>query len=159
MDEPVPVRRAVVGCLVLALLGVAAVVLVRPAIFLFAEPRDDRSVAIGDARMTADGPVARDVVMTRPRGWAGEIETDDGHAQLRLLVAPSRFGSVAVVAGRSPLHDGCALEIRADRYVDCEGHAWTHEGDPLERGDPPLDRFEVTVDAGTIVVDLTRAAD
>lgn len=159
MDEPVPVRRALVGCLALAILGVVAVALVRPTIFLFAEPRDDSAVVLGDARIVADGPAARDVVLARPRGWSGEILTDDGHAQLRLLVASSRFGGVAVVAGGSPIRDDCPLAIRADRYVDCDGHAWTHEGDPLDAGDPPLDRFAVTLEDGNVVVDLTRAAD
>jgi hypothetical protein len=159
MDDPPPIRRAAVGCLVLALLGIVAVIAVRPAIFFFAEPRDDRAVVLGDSRMAADGPVVRDVILARSRGWAGEIETDDGHVQLRLLVASSRFGGVAVVAATSPLGNDCALEIRADRYEDCEGRQWTHEGDPLRSGDPPLDRFPAALDGGNVVVDLTRTAD
>jgi hypothetical protein len=159
MDEPVPVRRAVVGCLILAILGVVAVVLVRPAIFVFAEPRDDTAVVLGTSRMVADGPVIRDVVMARPRGWAGEIDAGDGNVQLRLFVAPSRFGGIAVVAAASPVRPDCPLEIGADRYTDCDGREWSHEGDPLDAADPPLDRFEVTIDAGNVVVDLTRTDD
>jgi len=158
MDEPVPIRRAVIGCLLLAILGVAAVVLVRPAILLFAEPRDDSAVVLGSSQLAVDGPVVRDVILARPRGWSGEIDADDGHAQLRLFVAPSRFGGYAVVAAASPIRSDCPLEIRADRYVDCDGHEWTHEGDPLDAADPPLDRFEALLDAGNVVVDLTRLA-
>jgi hypothetical protein len=159
MDEPVPIRRAAVGCLLLAILGLVAIVLVRPAIFVFAEPRDDSVVVLGDSQMTVDGPVVRDVILSRPRGWAGEIDADDGHAQLRLFVAPSRFGGYAVVAAASTVRDDCLLEIRADRYVDCDGHEWTHEGAPLDAADPPLDRFPVVLDAGNVVADLTRLSD
>ena len=159
MDEPVPMRRAAIGCLLLAIIGVVAVVLVRPAIFVFAEPRDDASVVLGNSQLAADGPVVRDVILHRPRGWAGEIDADDGHAQLRLFVAPTRFGSFTVVAAASPIRDACPLEIRADRYVDCDGHEWTYEGDPLDASDPPLDRFPVVLDAGNVVVDLTRLSD
>jgi hypothetical protein len=159
VDEPVPIRRAVAGFLLLAVLGVAAVALVRPAIFVFAEPRDDRAVVLGSSQIAVDGPVQRDVILARPRGWAGEIQIDDGHAQLRLLVAESRFGGLAVVAGASPIREHCPLEIRADRYVDCAGHEWSHEGDPLDPADPPLDRFGVRFDAGNVVVDLTRTTD
>jgi hypothetical protein len=156
MDEPVPIRRAAIGCLLLAIFGVVAVVLVRPAIFVFAEPRDDTAVVLGSSQLAANGPVVRDVILARPRGWAGEIDVDDGHAQLRLFVAPSRFGSFTVVAAASPIRDDCPLDIGADRYVDCDGHEWTHEGDPLDPADPPLDRFPVLLDAGNVVVDLTR---
>jgi hypothetical protein len=156
MDEPVPVRRAIVGCLVLALLGVVAVVLVRPAIFVFADPRDDTAVVLGSSSMVDTGPVSRDVVLARARGWAGEMDAGGGRAQLRLIVAPSRFGGVAVVAGASPVREDCPLEIRADRFIDCDGREWSHEGDPLDPSDPSLDRFPVTIDAGNVVVDLTR---
>ncbi len=159
MDEPVPVRRAVIGCLALAVLGIVAVVLVRPAIFVFAEPRDDSAVVLGTTAMVAEGPVTRDVVMARSRGWDGEIDAGGGRVQVRLIVAPSRFGAVSVVAGASPVTDDCAIEVAADRLTDCEGRAWTFEGDPLDPADPPLDRFAVTVDAGNVVVDLTRLAD
>jgi hypothetical protein len=156
MDEPVPVRRAVVGCLVLALVGIVGVALVRPAIFVFGEPRDDRAVVVGTMSAVAAGPAVRDVILSRARGWAGEIDAGDGRVQLRLIVAASRFGSVAVVAGASPGRDGCPLEIGADRLTDCDGRHWTFEGEPLDSGDPPLDRFPATIDDGAIVVDLTR---
>ena len=53
MDEPVPVRRAAVGCALIALAGIAVALLVRLAIFSLAPPRDDAAV----------------VVATRPRRW------------------------------------------------------------------------------------------
>jgi hypothetical protein len=156
MDEPVPVRRAVIGCLLLAVLGVVAVALVRPAIFVFAEPRGDAAVVLGPSSIVNEGPVVRDVVLARARGWAGEVDAGGGRAQLRLIVAPSRFGGVTVMAGASPVREDCVLEIAADRFTDCDGRQWSHEGDPLDPADPPLERFPVTIDGGNVVADLTR---
>ncbi|HEY6609461.1 MAG TPA: hypothetical protein VI277_09720 [Candidatus Limnocylindria bacterium] len=159
MDEPVPVRRAVIGCLALAVLGIVAVVLVRPAIFVFAEPRDDSAVVLGTTAIVSQGPVIRDVVMARSRGWAGEVDAGGGRVQLRLIVAAGRFGAVTVVAGASPMTDDCPVEIGADRLTDCEGRAWTFGGDPLDPTDEPLDRFPVTIEDGSVKVDLTRPLD
>lgn len=159
MDEPVPIRRAVIGCLALAVLGILAVVLVRPAIFVFAEPRDDSSVVLGTTAIVSEGPVIRDVVIARSRGWDGEVDAGGGRAQLRLIVAPGLFGAVTVVAAASPMADDCPIEIAADRLTDCDGRAWTFEGVPLDPADEPLDRFPVTVEDGTVEVDLTRRLD
>jgi hypothetical protein len=42
MDEPVPIRRAAVGCLLIALAVAAVALIVRPAIFSVVPPRDGR---------------------------------------------------------------------------------------------------------------------
>lgn len=156
MDERVPVRRAAVGCLVIALAGLALALVVRPAIFTFSAPRGDAAVIVATAAEVQSGPLRRDVILTRSYGWDGEQDAGDGRVQLSVIVSPSRFGGVAVVAAASPAADDCLLEIGADRLTDCDGRSWTFEGLPLDTADPPLDRFAVEVDAGSVTVDLTR---
>ena len=156
MDEPVPVRRAAVGCLLIALAGLGVALLVRPAIFTFSTPRDDAAVIVATAGDVQAGPLLRDVILTRSYGWNGERDAGDDRVQLSVIVAPSRFGGVAVVAAASPAADDCAIEITADRLTDCDGRSWTFEGLPLDSADPPLDRFSVAVDAGSVTVDFTR---
>lgn len=157
MDEPVPVRRAVAGCLLIAIAGLAVALLVRPAIFTVAPPRDDSTVALGMLTQVSAGPIRHEVLLARSYGWDGERVADDGRVQLSLVVSPSRFGGVAVVAAASPVADDCPLEVEPDRLVDCEGREWTLEGHPLDPADPPLDRFPVAVESGTVVADLTRS--
>ena len=159
MDEPVPIRRAIAGFVILALLGVAAIALVRPAISLFVPPADDSAIVLGPSTMTANGPVEREVILGEARGWDGERDAGGGRVRLDLIVAPSRFGGVAVVAATGPIGEDCALETGGDRLLDCEGRAWTFEGSPLDPSDPPLDRFGATVDDGTITADLTQTID
>ena len=156
MDEPVPIRRAAVGCLLIALAGLAVALIVRPAIFSFAPPRDDSAVVVATAADVVDGPVKRDVLLTRSYGWPGEIDAGDGRVQLSVIVAPGAFAGVTAVAASSPLSDDCPLEIAQVGLVDCEGRAWTLDGVPLESGLPPLDRFPVDVAGGSVTVDLTR---
>ncbi len=159
MDEPVPIRRAVVGCLLLALLGIAAIALVRPTILLFADPRDDSNVVLGGAAMADDGPVERGVVLGRSYGWDGESPAEAGRVELAVIVAPGRAGGLTTVAASSPVDDDCPLTIGADRLTDCDGRAWSLEGFPLDPADPPLDRFPTTVDDGAVVVDFTRTLE
>ena len=156
MDEPVPIRRAAVGCLLIALAGLAVALIVRPAIFSFASPRDDSAVVVATAADVVDGPVKRDVLLTRSYGWPGEIDAGDGRVQLSVIVAPGAFAGVTAVAAASPLSDDCPLEVAQVGLVDCEGRAWTLDGVPLESGIPPLDRFPVDVAGGSVTVDLTR---
>jgi hypothetical protein len=156
MDEPVPIRRAAVGCLLIALAGLAVALIVRPAIFSFAPPRDDSAVVVATAAEVVDGPVTREVLLTRSYGWPGEIDAGDGRVQLSVIVAPGSFAGVTVVAAASPLSDDCPIEIAQVGLVDCEGRAWTLDGVPLESGLQPLDRFPVEVVGGSITVDLTR---
>ena len=156
MDEPVPIRRAAVGCLLIALAGLAVALIVRPAIFSFASPRDDSAVVVATAADVVDGPVMRDVLLTRSYGWPGEIDAGDGRVQLRVIVAPGPFAGVTAVAAASPVSDDCPIEVAQVGLVDCEGRAWTLDGVPLESGLPPLDRFPVDVAGGSVTVDLTR---
>ena len=156
MDEPVPIRRAAIGCLLIAFAGLAFALIVRPAIFSFAGPRDDSAVVIATAAEVVDGPVQRDVLLSRSYGWPGEIDAGDGRVQLSVIVAPGPFAGLSVVAAASPLSDDCPLDIAQVGLVDCEGRAWTLDGVPLEAGLPPLDRFPVEVVAGSVTVDLTR---
>jgi hypothetical protein len=159
MDEPVPVGRAVAGCLVIAIVGFVLALLVRPLIFSVAPPRDDSAVAVAAAADVRSSPVERDVLLSRSYGWDGERDAGDGRVQLRLIVAPARFGGVAVLNGASPASDGCRVVIGADRLTDCDGHAWTFEGDPLDSADPPLQRFPASSESGSVVADLTRTLD
>jgi hypothetical protein len=156
MDEPVPIRRAAIGCLLIALAGLAVALIVRPAIFTFSTPRDDTAVIVATVAEAQAGPLRREVILTRAYGWDGERDAGDGRVQLALIVAPSRFGGLAVVAAASPVADDCAVEIGGDRLTDCDGRGWTFEGLPLDPADPPLARFPVEVSAGSVTVDLTR---
>jgi hypothetical protein len=159
MDEPVPIRRAAVGCLLIALAGLAFALIVRPAIFTFAPERDDGAVIVATVAevQAAAEPIQRDVVLTRAYGWDGEQAQDGGRVQLRVIIAPIRFGAMAVLSAVSPGPDGCALEVADARLADCAGRAWTLEGAPIEPpGEPPLQRFPSEVAGGNVTVDFTR---
>lgn len=159
MDEPVPVGRAVAGCLVIALAGFVLALLVRPVIFFVAPPRDDAAVAVAAAADVRTAPIERDLLLSRSYGWDGERDAGGGRVQLRVIVAPARFGGVAVLNGSSPVADECRVEIRADRLTDCEGRAWTFEGNPLDSSDPPLQRFPASSESGSIFADLTQSLE
>jgi hypothetical protein len=159
VDEPVPVRRAVIGCLTIAFVVAGLLLLVRPALFTFAPPRDDAAVVVGAASQLGEAPVRRDVILSRSHGWAGEVDAGDGRVQLTLLISPGALGGVAAVNGASPDRDGCAVEVAGDRLADCEGRTWTFDGAPIDPAHPPLQRFPVTDDAGTLIVDLTRLVE
>jgi len=157
MDEPVPVRRALLGCGALAVIGIVAVLLVRPAIFTFAEPRDDSVVTMGTlTAATSAGPTRHDVILSRSYGWDGEQDAGDGRVQMSVIVSPVTLGGIAAVAAASPVEADCPLEIRPDRLVDCADRQWTLDGLPLDPADPSLDRFPINVEDGTVVVDLTQ---
>ncbi len=159
MDEPVPIRRAAVGCLLIALAGLAVALIVRPAIFTFSAPRDDSAVIVATAAEVADGPTHRDVLLTRSYGWPGERDAGEGRVQLSLIVAPGAFAGITAVPAASPIKPDCPLEIVPIGLTDCDGRAWTLDGMPLESGVPPLDRFPVEVVAGSVTVDLTRTIE
>lgn len=159
MDEPVPVRRAAIGCLLIAFAGLAVALIVRPAIFTFSEARDDSAVVVATAAEIFDGPVHRDVLLSRSYGWAGERDAGDGRVQLSVIVAPGEFVGATVVVASSPVRDGCAVAIGSDSLTDCDERAWTFDGMPLEAGVPPLDRFPVEVVAGSVTVDMTRTIE
>jgi hypothetical protein len=160
MDEPVPIRRAAAGCLVIALAGLAVALFVRPAIFTFAEPRDDTAVVVATAADVSDGPVMRDVLLTRSYGWPGEREAGGGRTQLSVIVAPAPFAGIAVLSAASPAAaDSCPVAIGDGALTDCEGNAWTHDGTPLLTDLAPLDRFPAEVVGGSITVDFTQTIE
>jgi hypothetical protein len=158
-DDPVPVRRAVVGCLVIALVGFGLAALVRPLIFSVAPARDDSVVIVAQAAEIVDGPIERDVLLGRSYGWDGETDAGDGRVTLPVVISPLAGGTATAVAAASPVSEDCPVEIAADRLRDCDGRAWTFAGLPIDAADPPLQRFALEVDAGTVLVDFTRTVD
>ena len=158
-EEPVPIGRAAVGCLLIALVGLGVAALIRPAIFSVAPPRDDTVVIVGTLSEVQAGPFRRDQLLARAYGHDGEVEAGDGRVQVGVVVAPSTFGGVSVVNAASPVADDCPVVIDGDRLADCDGRTWTFEGLPIDPDDPPLQRFEASVVDGAIVVDFTRAND
>lgn len=156
MDEPVPIRRAAVGCLLVALTVVALALIVRPAIFSVAPPRDDAAVIAATATEVAAGPIRRDLVLSRSHGWSGERNAGDGLVQVAVILAPSSdFGGVSAVNAASPGQVDCPVEIAADRLVDCDGRAWTFDGFPIDAADDPLERIGVELASGSVVLDMT----
>ena len=89
MDEPVPIRRAAVGCLLVAVIrgGHRAP---RPAGHLHVAPparrhgRDRRDRGGGGRRPDPARPV-----LSRSRGWSGERDAGDGRVQVAVIVAPT----------------------------------------------------------------------
>jgi len=155
MDEPVPIRRAVVGFLLIALAVVALALIVRPAIFSVAPPRDDSVVTIATATETSAGPIRRDVILTRSHGWSGERDAGDGRVQVSVVVASSIAGGISAVNASTPGRDDCPVEIGTDRLTDCSGRAWTYDGIPIDPADAPLERIGVEVVSGSVVLDMT----
>jgi hypothetical protein len=155
MDESVPVRRALIGFLLLVAFVVVLMLLVRPTIFSLAPPRGDSSVAVGTQAEASAATRRVDVVLGRSYGWDGERDAGDGRVQLALIVGPTSTG-LAAVNGASPVTDDCPVEIDVDRLVDCDGRTWTFAGDPIDAADPPLERFAYRIENGTVFVDFTR---
>lgn len=145
--------RYVAGGL-LTLVGVVGLMLlVRPLIFSVADPRDDSRVAILPQVQLAEGPTIREAVLATSHGLDGE-QLVDGHPVVWLVVSPLPGGSAAVVNAAPVDEASCRVEIGADRLVGCGG-AWTFEGDPIDPGIAPLQRFEVTLRDRAVYVDLT----
>ena len=159
MDEPVPVRRAVIGCLLVAAAVVVLALLARPAIFSVAPPRDDSAVVVATATEVAAGPIRREVLLSRSHGWSGERDAGDGRVQLTVIVSQPAIAAVAAVNAASPGRDDCPIEIGADRLLDCDGRAWTFEGIPLDPADPTLERIAARLESGGVVLDLTGPVD
>jgi len=158
-DEPVPIRRAAIGCLALAVGGLLVAGLVRPAIFSLAPPRDDSVVIVGTLTDLPDGPNRRTQLLARSYGHDGEREAGDGRVEIAYFLVPTSLGTAAAVNAASPVQESCPVEIGPDRLLDCAGRAWTYEGLPIDSADPPLERFPVAVESGSIVVDFTRTLD
>lgn len=158
MDESIPVRRAVIGFLLIFAFVVVVMALVRPAIFTLAPPRDDTSVVVGTLTRLGTQAERQDIVLSRSYGWDGEQDAGDGRVQLAVIVGPSATG-IAAVNGASPVVEDCDVTVGADRLVDCDGRSWTFEGLPIDLADPPLERFPIQVEAGAVIVDFTRTID
>jgi hypothetical protein len=160
MDEQVPVRRAAIGCLLVAVAVVALAIFLRPAIFNVALPANDAAVIVATASEVTDGPIRREIVLSRSHGWSGERDAGDGRVQVAVMLAPSTtFRGVSAVNATSPGSSECPIEIAGDRLTDCDGRAWTFEGVPIDPADPPLERFGAEIVSGSIVVDMTRPDD
>jgi hypothetical protein len=158
VDEPVPVRRAVIGCLTIAVFVGALLLLLRPALFFtVAPPRDDRAVVVGAASDVGTDPVERTVILTRSRGWAGEVDAGDGRVQITLLLSTTPAGAIVAVNAAST-SGGCPVDLSGDRLADCDGRTWTFDGAPID-ADEPLERFPIQIADGAVVVDLTRTVD
>ena len=155
MDEPVPVRRAALGCLIVTLTLIAIAVVVRLAILSAAPPRDDTVVTVATASEVAGGPIRRDLILSRSRGWSGERDAGDGRVQVAVIVSSSVGRGIAAVNAASPGRADCPVEIGADRLTDCEGRAWTFEGIPIDASDPALERIAVDVTSGSVVLDMS----
>lgn len=155
MDEPVPMRRAVVGCLLVVLTLAAIALVVRLAIFSAAAPRDDTVVTVATAAEVAGGPIRRDLLLSRSRGWSGERDAGDGRVQVAVIVTPTTTGGIVAVNAASPGESECPVGIAADRLTDCSGRAWTFEGIPIDVADPPLERIAAVVTNGSVVLDMS----
>lgn len=158
MDEPVPIRRAVIGFALIVAFVVLVMLLVRPTIFTLAPPRDDASVAVGSLTDVSTRHRHVPVVLSRSYGWDGERDAGDGRVQVGIIVGPTTTG-IAAVNGASPVVEGCDVTIGADRLTDCDGRAWAFGGLPIDPDDPPLQRFPIQADGGTVFVDLTRTTE
>ncbi|MGH2379630.1 MAG: hypothetical protein ACRDG7_00180 [Candidatus Limnocylindria bacterium] len=155
MDEPVPIRRSAVGCLLIVVAVVAIALIVRPAIFSVAPPRGDSVVAVATASEVNAGPIRRDVILSRSHGWSGERDAGDGRVQLAVILAPSTGGGISAVNAAAPGRDDCPVEIGADRLTGCDGRAWTFDGTPIDPADPPLERIVAEVTSGSVILDMT----
>jgi hypothetical protein len=158
-DDPPPIRRAAIGCLVLAVVGLGLAALVRPLIFSVAPPRDDSVAIVATLADISTGPIRRDHLLSRSYGLDGEMDAGDGRVQISVIVASTGFGGVTAINAASPGRDDCPVEIGGDRLVDCDGRTWTYEGQPIDSADPPLQRFPTELEAGAIVVDFTRTVE
>ena len=155
MNEPVPIRRAAVGCLLVVLTIAAIGLVVRLAILSAAPPRDDTGVTVATVGEVSGGPIRRDLLLSRSRGWSGERDAGDGRVQVAVIISPTTGGGIAAVNAASPGRADCPVEIGADRLTDCEGRAWTFEGIPIDPADPPLERIAVTVTSGAVALDMS----
>jgi hypothetical protein len=153
-----PVGRTAVGCLIAVAALVGLMLLVRPAIFSLAPPRDDSAVVVGASVDLAAGPRVVDVALAQSYGLDGERPIGGRRVQVRLVVAPSTGGAFSVVNGASPVDDECPVEIAADRLRDCGGRTWTFDGLAID-APAPLQRFAVMVREGSVIADLTRPVD
>jgi hypothetical protein len=139
----------IAGFLLLALV----LLLVRPAIFSLASPRDDTQYPV-IAAATITEPQVIELPLNDSHGLPGEVRVHE-HVTFTVVVSPLPGGGYAAVAAWSPTND-CQIGLGSDRLIDCAGNAWTYEGVPIDAADPPLQRFPLTTSDGMVVVDFTR---
>jgi hypothetical protein len=135
------------------LLLAVVLLLVRPAIFSLASPRDDTHYPV-IAAATVTEPQVIELPLNDSHNLPGEVRVHE-HVTFTVVVSPIPGGGYAAVAAWSPTHD-CPISLGSDRLVDCAGDAWTYEGVPIDAADPPLQRFPLTTTDGMVVVDFTR---
>ena len=125
MDEPVPVRRAAIGCLLVAVMVVALAILLRPAIFNVALPGNDAAVIVATASEVTDGPIRREIVLSRSHGWSGERardEADDDPTEDAEVRHESSFAIGAHHGAlRNHVHASCRVRLPAARYSASPG--------------------------------------
>jgi hypothetical protein len=149
-------RYAVIGIVALVLL-VALSVSVRGLIYLVAPPRDDAVYAVAPTASVTTKPMVKEVLLNTSHGLLGE-RPNQTHAAITLVVSRTITGEYSVVNAWSPVND-CGLTVGADRLTDCNSHAWTFAGDPVNAADPPLQRFAVRNENGALFADLTHPVD
>jgi hypothetical protein len=155
-DERLPVARTALGCLAALAAIIGLMLLVRPAIFSLAPPRDDSSVVVASVLEASQGPLQREVVLATSHGLTGERPAGSGRVQLAVVVAPTAAAGYTVVGAASPIEAECPVELADGRLIDCGGQHWTLNGEPLDGTHPPLQRFAVTVRDGAVIADLSR---
>ena len=120
-----------------------------------APPRDDTVVTVATATDVAGGPIRRDLILSRSRGWSGERDAGDGRVQVAVIVTQTTTGGTVAVNAASPGRSDCPVEISADRLTDCDGRGWTFAGIPIDPADPPLERIAADVTSGSVVLDMS----
>jgi hypothetical protein len=150
------IRYAVFFVLALvALVGLS--LLIRPLIFTFAPPRDDSVYAVAAVAEIGEKPVIKDLVLNESHGLPGE-RPNGAHRAITVVISRSLAGGFRVLNAWSPA-SGCAVSVRDDRLADCQGRAWTFEGDPFVSSDRALQSFPTVVRNGAVVCDFTRPVD
>jgi len=149
-------RYLAIGVVALVLL-VALSVSVRGLIYLVAPPRDDSVYALAPTTSVTTKPIVKEVLLNTSHGLLGE-RPNQTHVAITLVISRTLTGEYSVVNAWSPVND-CALTVAADRLTDCAAHGWTFAGDPVNPGDPPLQRFAVQNENGALIADLTHAVD
>jgi len=148
-----PIGRYLVAGLLVAAAVSGLLLVIRPILFSLAPPLDDTNYTVTSATEAGNGPIRVEILFNEPHGYPGELRRDE-QAGLVVIVAP--VGSAfSVVNAWSPTHD-CAVTLRADRLLDCEGAGWTFDGVPLDPADPMLQRFPTRVSNGAVMVDFTQ---
>jgi hypothetical protein len=152
--DPLPVRRGVVAGVLAAVALGGLLLLVRPFLFSFAPPLNDANYTVASAASIQNGPALVEIVLNESHDLPGEVHRNEA-VGLTIVVSQVGTDAFAVVDAWSPTND-CALTLRADRVVDCEGDTWTFDGVPIDPADPALLAFPTTVRNGAVVVDFTR---